>query len=103
MWHVQYLAKFLPNLANDLTPLRNLTRKDVPWEWTTDCERAFDTVKQKMTNVPILAYYNPDDKLTLQADSSKDGMAAVLLQQGRPIEFTSPLVLSLLLNVTGRK
>ena len=86
---VQYLAKFLPNLANDLTPLRNLTRKDVPWEWTTDCERAFHTVKQKMTKAPILAYYNPDDKLTLQADSSKDGMAAVLLQQGRPIEFAS--------------
>jgi len=86
---VQYLAKFLPNLANDLTPLRNLTRKGMPWEWTADCERVFHTVKQKMTNVPILAYYNPDDKLTLQADSSKDVIAAVLLQQGKPIEFAS--------------
>jgi len=36
-----------------------------------------------MTNVSILAYYNPDDKLTLQADSSKVGIAAVLLQQGK--------------------
>jgi len=86
---VQYFAKFLPNLANDLTPLCNLTRKGVPWEWTADCERAFHTVKQKMTNAPILAYYNPDDKLTLQADSSKDSIAAVLLQQGKPIEFAS--------------
>ena len=33
---VQYLAKFLPKHANDLTPLRNLTRKGVPWEWTAD-------------------------------------------------------------------
>jgi len=43
---VQYLTKFLPNLANDLRPLRNLTRKDVPWEWSADCERAFHTVKK---------------------------------------------------------
>jgi len=90
---VQYLAKFL------LTPLRKLTRKGVPWEWTADCERAFHTVIKKMTNAPILSYYNPNDKLTLQADSSKDDIAAVLLQQGKNL----PLVLSLLLSVTGRK
>jgi len=42
-----------------------------------------------MINAPILAYYNPDDKLTLQADSSKDGIAAVFLQQCKPIEFAS--------------
>ena len=52
-----------------------------------------------MTNAPILASYNPNDKLTLQADSSKDDIAAVLLQQGKNL----PLVLSLLLSVTGRK
>jgi len=85
---VQYLAKFLPNLANDLTPLCNLTRKGASCEWSAGCERVFHTV-QIMTNAPILAYYNPDDKLTLQADSSKDGIAAVLLQQGKPIEFAS--------------
>jgi len=86
---VQYLAKFLPNLAKDLTPLCNLTHKGVPWEWTADCERAFHTAKQKMTNAPILAYYNSDDKLTLQADSSKDGIAAVFPQQRKLIEFAS--------------
>ena len=86
---VQYLAKFPPNLANDLTPLRNLNWKGVPWEWTADCERTFHTVKQTMTNASYLVYYNPDDKLTLQADNSKDVIAAMLLQQGKPIEFAS--------------
>jgi len=42
-----------------------------------------------MTNASYLVYYNPDDKLTLQADNSKDVIAAMLLQQGKPIEFAS--------------
>ena len=33
---VQYLAKFMPNLATDLEPLRKLTRKTVPWVWSKD-------------------------------------------------------------------
>ena len=28
---VQYMAKFLPNLANEMEPMHELTRKEVPW------------------------------------------------------------------------
>ena len=28
---VQYMARFLPDLANTLEPIRKLTRKDVEW------------------------------------------------------------------------
>ena len=31
---VQYLARFLPNLANDLEPVRKLTRKGEEWNWS---------------------------------------------------------------------
>ena len=31
---IQYLSKFLPNLASDLLPIRELTRKDVDWNWS---------------------------------------------------------------------
>lgn len=34
-------------------------------------------------------YFNPDLELTLQTDSSKDGLGAVLLQNGKPIEYAS--------------
>ena len=30
---VNYLAKFLPKLREVTEPIRQLTRKDVPWNW----------------------------------------------------------------------
>ena len=55
---IQYLAKFLPNLARDLQPIRELTKKDVEWNWSTECQEAFQKVKEKITNTPLLAYFD---------------------------------------------
>jgi hypothetical protein len=38
-----------------VVPLTNLTRKDKRWEWTTECQEAFEKVKHAFTNAPILA------------------------------------------------
>ena len=45
---VQYLAKFIPNLASELEPIRNLVRKDSPWDWSPQCESAFQNVKKSL-------------------------------------------------------
>ena len=37
----------------------------------------------------MLAYFDPEKELVLQVDSSKNGLGAVLLQNGKPIEFAS--------------
>lgn len=86
---VQYMAKFLPSLSTTLEPLRTFTRKDTPRTWTKKCEKAFTDVKKQLTGTPVLVYFNPDLELTLQTDSSKDGLGAVLLQNGKPIEYAS--------------
>ena len=38
---VNYLAKFLPKLADSLEPIRRLTRKNVQWSWRQEQETAF--------------------------------------------------------------
>jgi hypothetical protein len=86
---VQYLAKFLPDLASDTEPIRMLTRKDVKWKWSTEQDDAFTKIKDKVTAAPVLAYFNARVPLVLQADSSKDGLGVSLLQDGRPVEFAS--------------
>ena len=86
---VQNLARFLPNLADDLKPLRKLTCDDVPWNWDEECDRALAKVKEKVTSTPILTFYEPAKELTIQVDSSKDGIGAALFQDGKPIEFAS--------------
>ena len=58
------------------------------WNWSAECEEAFIKVK-KITEGPLLIYFNPDKELVLQVDSSKDGLVAALLQVGKPIEYAS--------------
>lgn len=86
---IQYLAKFLPNLSSDIEPIRELTKKDVCFNWSNACEESFRKVKAKVSNTPVLAYFNPDKELTVQVDSSQSGLGVVLLQEGRPIEYAS--------------
>ena len=86
---VQYMSRFLPNLAQDLEPLHALTRKEADWHWPEACERALGTIKTKLTEAPVLSYFNVNKDVVLQVDSSKDGLGAVLLQDGRPVEYAS--------------
>ncbi|CAK8685059.1 unnamed protein product [Clavelina lepadiformis] len=86
---VQYLARFLPNLANDLEPLRKLTRKNEKWKWSEECENAMNKVKEKLCETPILTFFDQRKDLILQVDSSKSGLGAVLLQNDQPIEYAS--------------
>ena len=78
---VQYMAKFMPNLANDIDPIRALTRGNAEWTCSEQCDMALRTVKSKLANAPILTYYDPEKDLVLQVDSSKDG--------NKPIEYAS--------------
>lgn len=86
---IQYLSRFMPNLASDLEPIRALTKKDCEWKWTADCDKALDAVKKKMTSTPVLAFFDPEKELVIQVDSSKDGLGAAILQDGRPLEYAS--------------
>ena len=86
---VQYLAKFLSNMSEVLHPLRELTKKDTPFIWNKKCDQAFGRVKEMITSAPVLTFYDSNKPLVLQVDSSNDGLGAVLLQEGKPIEFAS--------------
>ena len=86
---VQYLARFMPNLAQSLEPLKRLTKKDVVWDWNSDCENALNEVKRRIAQPPILTFYDQEADLVLQVDSSKDGLGAALLQNDQPIEYAS--------------
>jgi hypothetical protein len=59
------------------------------WEWTAQTDKAFKTLKGKLAGLPEIAF--PDSKLPyeLHTDASNVGIGAALVQQGRPIAFSS--------------
>ena len=85
----QYLSKFLPHLSNITKPLRELTQKETEWVWDDVQQQALDTLKEAVTNTPVLRYYNLEEEVTLQCDASQHGLGAALLQKGQPVAYAS--------------
>ena len=55
---IQYLAKFLPMLAEVETPLREFTKRDVLFHWDAPQAGAFQRLKHLCCTAPVLAYYD---------------------------------------------
>lgn len=86
---VNYLTKFCPHMSDQCKLLRDLTHKDSEWNWTAEHEEAFLNLKKTILNAPVLKYYNPDEELTLQCDTSETGLGAALMQMGQAVAFAS--------------
>ena len=77
---VGYYRKFIPKYSDIARPLTNLTRKDIPFEWTKACQAAFEMLKEYLLKEPILKYPKPDQPYILYTDTSKYAWAGVLTQ-----------------------
>lgn len=86
---VTYLNKFIPHLSNITEPLRILLKKETAWFWDTQQEEAFTTIKNVLTNTPVLGYYNVNSDVKLSVDASSKALGACLLQNGRPIAYAT--------------
>ena len=45
------------------------TNRSTAFKWTTGAEVAFKELKERFTNAPILATFNPSKKIILKTDS----------------------------------
>jgi hypothetical protein len=61
--------------------LNNLLREDVAWNWSEECQKAFDTIKEKLTQAPILRRPDYNRPFELHTDWSGVGLGAVLVQR----------------------
>ena len=77
---VGYYRKFVPRFAALSRPLTKLTCKDKVFEWTHECRKAFDALKESLCEQPILKYADTKKGYTLYTDASKYGWAGVLMQ-----------------------
>lgn len=87
-----YYRKFIPNFAQIATPLNRLLKKGVTFEWTQDCEVAFEKLKHALINPPILDFpnFSNENTFTLKTDASSYAIGAVLCNKNdRPVAYAS--------------
>lgn len=75
-----YYRRFVPNFSKMASPLQALTRKGVEFKWSSECETAFQVLKEKLTSAPVLAYPSFEKPFVLETDASITGIGAVLSQ-----------------------
>ena len=81
-----FYRKFIPNFSEIAAPLTDLTKKDRSnriKDWLSHHERAFQTLKSRLTSSPILRLpvFNEGKPFILRSDVSDIGNGAVLLQE----------------------
>ena len=53
---VGYYRRFVKKFSDKAASLNTLLRKDQVWEWTQECQNAFETLKGEIASRPVSAY-----------------------------------------------
>ena len=75
-----YYRKFVKGYAHIAGPLNRLLKKDQVYDWTEDCQKAFDALKKALVSPPILTLPNDKDMFVLDTDAADGSIGAVLSQ-----------------------
>lgn len=84
-----YLREFIPNMAELISPFRDLLKNNTIFSWNEYHSNALSKLKKVIANLPVLRHFDPEKSIVIQADASKDGMGCCLMQEGLPISFAS--------------
>jgi len=79
----------VPNFNTISIPLNELVKKGVVYKWGKYQKKAFETLKQKLINAPLLALPNFSKTFEIECDASNVGIGVVLLQEGHSIAYFS--------------
>ena len=73
-----YYRRFVHSFADLARPLHQLLEKGQAFEWTPDAAQAFQQLKERLTQTPILGYPLPEEPFILDTDASGYATGAVL-------------------------
>ncbi|KAJ9543842.1 LOW QUALITY PROTEIN: hypothetical protein OSB04_023549 [Centaurea solstitialis] len=84
-----YYRRFIANFSKIAQPLTALTQKDKKFIWGEKQEEAFQVLKHKLCNAPILALPEETDNFVVYCDASHQGLGCVLMQNEKVIAYAS--------------
>ena len=76
-----YYRDLIPGFAKLASPLTDLTRKDIPYEWTPARQRAFELLKAELLSDHCVGYPDVNKPYNLYTDACDYAMGAVLTQR----------------------
>ncbi|GJW53485.1 reverse transcriptase domain-containing protein [Tanacetum coccineum] len=94
--HVGFYRRFIKDLSKIARPLTKLLEKDTPFEFDDECQKAFESLKEKLTCAPMIVSPNWNLPIEIMCDASDFIVGAVLGQKDgknfHPIYFASKIL-----------
>ncbi|GJQ90094.1 putative reverse transcriptase domain-containing protein [Tanacetum coccineum] len=84
-----YYCRFIKNFSKIAKSLTILTQKCKTFNWGEEQELAFQTLKDRLCNAPVLALPDGSEDFVVYCDASRIGLGYVLIQRGKVIAYAS--------------
>ncbi|GJR41574.1 putative reverse transcriptase domain-containing protein [Tanacetum coccineum] len=84
-----YYRRFIENFSKIAKSLTILTQKCKTFDWGEEQELAFQTLKDKLCNAPVLALPDGPEDFVVYCDASGIGLGCVLMQRSKVIAYAS--------------
>jgi transposase InsO family protein len=79
---INYYRRFITGYAKVMQPLFALLKKEAKFEWQGEQEEAFEEVKHRITDAPILVQHDPEKETTIETDASDYAIGMRMTQPG---------------------
>jgi hypothetical protein len=76
-----FYRRFIEGFASIARLLHDLTKKDMPWQWSEEQQKAFDTLKNQFCKEPILKVYDLELPTRVEVDASGFATGCILSQK----------------------
>jgi hypothetical protein len=86
---INYYRDMWQNRSHMLAPLTGLVSPLVKYTWGEEQQKAFDDIKQKVSQETLLAFPDFEEKYHVYTDASNKQLGAVIVQEGKPLAFYS--------------
>ena len=91
---INYYSKFISSYSTITHPLNELLKDGVEWKWCETQQKAFEQLKDKLSNAPVLTHFSDTLPLKLDTDASQYGIGAVISHvlppgEERPVAYAS--------------
>ena len=83
----RYYRRFVKGFSSVSSQLTNLTKQNIPFVWSDDCEEILQSLKTLLTTAPILTLPVEGKNFIVYCNTSYSGLGAVLMQERNVIAY----------------
>ncbi|OMO49566.1 reverse transcriptase [Corchorus capsularis] len=84
-----FYRRFVKDFSTLAAPITSVMKNNAPFNWGDEQQEAFETLKDKLTNAPLLVLPNFNNTFEIECDASGVGIGAVLMQGGKLVAYFS--------------